>query len=65
MENRKLLIVGIDPGITTGFAVLGIEEHKYFGFAQKKRFEAEKGRINWARKIVEDYKKEKQQLVFE
>lgn len=43
---------------------LSIEEDRYFGFVKKTQFEAEKGRINWASKIIEDYKKEKQHLVF-
>lgn len=39
-----------------------IDEEKYFGFAEKKHFDAEKGKIDWVSKIVEDYKKEKEQL---
>lgn len=42
---------------------LKIEEERYFGFAEKKHFDAEKGKIDWVRKIVEDYKKEKEQLI--
>ena len=42
---------------------LKIYEEKYFGFAEKKHFDAEKGKIDWVRKIVEDYKKEKEQLI--
>ncbi len=39
---------------------LKIEETKYFGFIDKKHFEAEKNKIDWVKKIMEDYKKEKQ-----
>ena len=39
---------------------LKIDEDMYFGFVEKKHFEAEKNRINWVKKIVEDYKNEKE-----
>jgi predicted RNase H-like nuclease (RuvC/YqgF family) len=42
---------------------LKIEEEKYFGFAEKKHFDAEKGKIDWVTKMVEDYKKEKRQMI--
>ena len=42
---------------------LKIDENKYFGFADKRQFEMEKDKVNWARKIIEDYKKEKGQLI--
>ena len=42
---------------------LKIEEDKYFGFVEKKQFEMEKNKIDWVRKIVDDYKKEKEQLI--
>ncbi len=42
---------------------LEINEDKYFGFVEKKHFEMEKNKINWVRKIIEDYKKEKEQLI--
>ena len=42
---------------------LKIEEDKYFGFVEKRHFEIEKGRYNWIKKIVDDYKKEKEQLI--
>ncbi len=38
---------------------LSIDEDRYFGFADKKQFEAEKNKIDWVKKIVEDYKNEK------
>lgn len=41
---------------------LRIDEEKYFGFVEKKHFELEKSKTDWVRKIVEDYKKEKEQL---
>ena len=125
MENKKLLIVGIDPGITTAYAVLGIEgdlihlnsfrqldlkmliseiiefgkvvlvgtdkskvprlveefatklganvmcpsedlkieEDRYFGFIDKKHFDTEKNKAGWAKKIIDYYKREKEQLI--
>lgn len=42
---------------------LNIEEERHFGFVEKKLLEAEKSKIDWVRKIVEDYKKEKEQLI--
>ena len=41
---------------------LKIEEDRYFGFVERKNFEMEKGKVDWVRKIVEDYRKEKEQL---
>ena len=38
---------------------LSIDEDRYFGFADKKQFEAEKNKIDWVKKIVEDYRNEK------
>ncbi|MBI2659865.1 hypothetical protein HYX07_01760, partial [Candidatus Woesearchaeota archaeon] len=42
---------------------LRIDEEKHFGFVEKKHLEAEKSRTDWVNKIVEDYKKEKEQLI--
>lgn len=42
---------------------LKIDENRYFGFVEKRQFEIEKNKINWVSKIVEDYKREKEQLV--
>ena len=42
---------------------LKIEEDRYFGFAEKKQFEIEKNKLNWAKKIIDDYRKEKGQLI--
>ena len=42
---------------------LKIDEDKYFGFVEKGHFEMEKNKINWIKKIVEDYKREKEQLI--
>ena len=42
---------------------LKIEEDKYFGFVEKKQFEIEKNKVDWIKKIVDDYKKEKEQLI--
>ncbi|MDP3765481.1 MAG: DUF460 domain-containing protein [Nanoarchaeota archaeon] len=41
---------------------LRIQEDRYFGFVEKRNFEIEKDKANWVKKIVEDYKKEKEQL---
>lgn len=38
---------------------LSIDEDRYFGFVDKKQFEAEKNKIDWVKKIVEDYRNEK------
>lgn len=43
---------------------LRIDEEKHFGFVEKKHLEAEKSRTDWVNKIVEDYKKEKEQLIY-
>ena len=37
---------------------LAIEEDKYFGFMDRKRFEMEKSKSNWIRKLVDEYRKE-------
>lgn len=42
---------------------LKIEEDKYFGFVEKRHFEMEKGKVNWLGKVIEDYKKERGQLI--
>lgn len=42
---------------------LKIEEDKYFGFIEKSQFEAERKKIDWIKKMVESYKKEKEQLM--
>lgn len=42
---------------------LKIDEDKYFGFVEKKQLEIEKNKLDWVRKIVDDYKKEKEQLI--
>ena len=38
---------------------LKIEEYKYFGFVGKNQLDAEKNKLNWVNKFVEDYKKER------
>lgn len=40
-----------------------IEEDEYFGFAEKNNFDAEKDKMNWIKKIIEDYRKEKEELI--
>ena len=42
---------------------LNIEEDEYFGFVEKKHFEVEKNKSNWLKKIIQDYKNEKEQLI--
>ncbi len=42
---------------------LKIDEYKYFGFVEKRHFEMEKSKVNWIRKIVDDYKREKEELI--
>lgn len=42
---------------------LKIDEGKYFGFVEKSHFETEKSRIGWVKKIIDDYKKEKESLI--
>ena len=42
---------------------LKIEEDKYFAFVEKRHFEIEKGKANWVRKIIDDYKREKEELI--
>ena len=57
IENRL-------PFIFISAKNLKIEEDKYFGFVEKKHLDMEKDKVNWAKKIIEDYKKEKQQLIY-
>ena len=42
---------------------LDIDEYRYFGFVEKSHFDAEKGKVDWVKKIMEDYKKEKELLM--
>ncbi len=42
---------------------LKIDEDKYFGFVERKHFEMEKNKVNWVKKVIEDYKREKEQLI--
>lgn len=42
---------------------LKIWEDRYFGFVEKKQFEQEKNKVDWVRKTIEDYQKEKEQLI--
>ena len=41
---------------------LKMDEDKYFSFVEKKSFDMEKDKVNWVKKIIDDYKREKQQL---
>ncbi|MEK6983639.1 MAG: DUF460 domain-containing protein [Nanoarchaeota archaeon] len=41
-----------------------ISEDRYFGFVNKRNFEIEKSKINWVKKVIEDYKKEKEHLIY-
>ncbi|MBI2650245.1 hypothetical protein HYX04_02935 [Candidatus Woesearchaeota archaeon] len=42
---------------------LKIDEDKYFAFVERRHFEMEKGKVNWVRKIIDDYKREKEELI--
>lgn len=48
--GQNLPFVFLDAGS------LRIDEDRYFGFVDKKHFESEKNKIDWAKKIIEDYK---------
>ena len=50
------------PFIFISAKSLKINENDYFGFVDKKHFEAEKNKVNWVGKIIDDYKREKEQL---
>lgn len=72
LRNKVFIIVNKEPVskkienelpfLFIGAKSLQIEEDKYFGFAEKKHFEIEKNKSNWVKKIIDDYKKEKEQL---
>ncbi len=51
------------PFVFVSAGKLKIEEDRYFAFVDRKQLEMEKGKIGWARKIIDDYKKEKEQLL--
>ncbi len=51
------------PFVLMSAGNLKIYENGYFGFIEKKHFEAEKSKIDWARKIIDDYKREKEDLI--
>ena len=38
---------------------LNIQDHSYFGVVERKYLDAEKSKVGWVKKIVEDYRKEK------
>ncbi len=60
--NKKPVSRKIDnrlPFILIDSKNLNIDEDKYFGFVDKKQFESEKNKIDWVRKMVEDYRNEK------
>lgn len=73
LKNRVFIIVNKKPvsrKIETNLPFifmsaknLRIDEDRYFGFVEKKKFEMEKDKVNWAAKIINDYKREKQQLM--
>ena len=51
------------PFVLVNSKNLRIDEDKYFGFIDKNYFEIEKNKIDWASKIINDYKNEKSQLI--
>ena len=42
---------------------LKIDEYEYFAFVEKRHFEMEKGKVNWVKKIIDDYRREKEELI--
>lgn len=42
---------------------LNIDEDRYFGFVEKKSLDTEKGKVNWMKKVIEDYKREKEDML--
>ena len=56
-------IENILPFVFINSKNLRIEEDRYFGFVDKKQFEAEKSKANWMGKIISDYKLEKMGLI--
>ncbi len=73
LKNRVFAIVHkkqISKKIESGFPFLfisaenlKIDEYEYFAFVEKKHFEIEKGKVNWVKKIIDDYKREKEELI--
>ena len=56
-------IEGILPFVFINADNIKIEEYNYFGLVEKRQLDIAKDKVNWAKKIIEDYKKEKQQLI--
>jgi predicted RNase H-like nuclease (RuvC/YqgF family) len=48
------------PFIFLNASKLKINEDKYFAFADKKQLEMEKDKSGWVKKVIEDYKREKE-----
>ncbi len=73
LKNRVFIIVHKNPVsakmanalpfIFINSKNLKIEEDRYFGFIDKKHFEVEKSKLDWVKKVIEDYKNEKSELV--
>ncbi len=42
---------------------LELDENKYFGFVDKNQFNQKKEKLNWMKKVIMDYKREKEQLL--
>lgn len=70
LKNKVFIIVykkpisekveGSLPFVFVNAKNLKIDEDRHFGFIEKRNFEMEKGKVDWVKKIVEDYKREKQ-----
>lgn len=70
LKNKVFIIVykkpisekveGSLPFVFVNAKNLKIDEDRYFGFIEKRHFEMEQGKVNWVKKVVEDYKREKQ-----
>ncbi|MBI2102014.1 DUF460 domain-containing protein [Candidatus Woesearchaeota archaeon] len=56
-------VEGAMPFVFIDSKNLEIDEDRYFGFVGRRQLDAEKGKSDWIGKIVEDYKKEKGQLI--
>ena len=42
---------------------LKIDEYEHFAFAEKRHFETEKSKVNLIKKIIDDYRREKEELI--
>lgn len=52
-------IENILPFVLMSAENLEIDEDGYFGFIERKHFEVEKSKVDWARRIINEYRKER------